>query len=478
MPGKVLFEVTTGAQAGQKYEYDRAERIYIGRQRDCGIVLPDNTVSRYHCLLSVNPPIVRLQDFGSLNGTFINERKIGQREREFSAEEAREIERPAYELHDGDRIRVGRNCEIKCHIEQPKSSPAEGDCLNSDCAEDQDKILDEILTALLGDKKEKWEKREPEPSFLNGFDKLTRLGKGGMSEVWKVRERKTGKIYALKTMLPQVAADERGKKQFLREAMLCEQLRHSNVIRTYQTGCQNWVFYILMDFCEGGSTEDLIRKNDGKLSLNLATWIILQALDGLDYVHNAAVTAALCGREPSSDGAETIVIRGLVHRDFKPGNIFLSDRSDHPRAMIADFGMAKAFEAAGMTDMTGNGYASGTIPFIPRQQALNYRYAKAEVDVWAAAASYYYMLTGQFPKPLKSGIDIWQSLVSEIAVPIRKRDPSVPERLAEVIDSALIDSPEIGCKTAAALREQIVTALPADTKEYCRSLIRNNLPNG
>ena len=66
-----------------------------------------------------------------------------------------------------------------------------------------------------------------------------------------------------------------------------------------------------MDFCEGGSTENLIRRNDGKLSLNLATWIILQALDGLDYVHNAAVTAALCGREPSSDGAETIVTTGV-----------------------------------------------------------------------------------------------------------------------------------------------------------------------
>lgn len=59
MQGKIILEITDGVLAGQKYEYTEADRIFIGRQEDCGIVLPENTVSRYHCLLTINPPVVR-----------------------------------------------------------------------------------------------------------------------------------------------------------------------------------------------------------------------------------------------------------------------------------------------------------------------------------------------------------------------------------------------------------------------------------
>ncbi len=90
MAGKITFEVIRGALAGQTFEYGEKTRIFVGRQEDCGIVVPENTVSRYHCVLEITPPDVKLQDFGSLNGTFLNGEKIGQREREQSWEDARE----------------------------------------------------------------------------------------------------------------------------------------------------------------------------------------------------------------------------------------------------------------------------------------------------------------------------------------------------------------------------------------------------
>ena len=623
MHGKIILEVTDGTDAGQKYEYTGTNRVFIGRQDDCGIVLSEKTVSRYHCILTINPPTVRLQDFGSLNGTYINGEKIGQRDRDKSWEEAKNEVSREFDLHDGDRIRLGKRCELKCSIEQeiisdvtisdedlgpseeerikiekaekekaerekaerekaerekaekekaerekaerekaerekaakekaerekaakekaakekaerekaakekaakekaerekaakekaekekaarekaekekaekekaekekqkmqargggkktcqgcgkPFVPKAEDNNLCPECLADRAKILDGILAAILGDA---MERKEPSKgaSPVEGYDKVALLGKGGMGEVWKVRERSTGKILALKTMLPQVAADEKGKKMFLREASLCEQLNHKNVVKTYQTGCANGVFYILMDLCQGGSAQDLMERNRGRLSLNMATYIILQALTGLDYVHNLDVSVEIRKKGLWSSGTKQVEAHGLVHRDFKPGNIFLSDRSDHPVAMVADFGMAKAFETAGMTDMTSSGQASGTVAFMPRQQALDYRFSKPEVDVWAAAASYYYMLTGMPPKNLKPQPLLWQSLVQEPAVPIRKRNSAIPARIAEVIDRALVERPEIGCKTAAALRRDIIAALPAETKAYCKGIL-------
>lgn len=469
MNRKITIEITEGVGTGRKYEYSEANRIFIGRRNDCDIVIPEKTVSGYHCILNINPPTVRLQDFGSMNGTFINGNNIGQRDRDKSWGEASNETIKEYDLHDGDRIRLGRHCELKCSIEQPiipdMKSPDENPV---PAKEDKDKAekLDEILAKILKDTHEK-----NGTSPLEGYDKVALLGKSIMGEVWKVREIETGKFYALKTMFPNVGANIRANKMFLREAALCEQMNHPNVVRTYQSGCANGVFYILMDLCEGGSVLELINKSQEKLSLNIATYIILQALAGLDYVHNLDVNIEIRKGDLYSAGIKHIEAHGIVHRDFNPGNIFLSDEGDHPAAMVANFSMATAFEASGLTDMSTSGLTSLGIAFVPRQQALNYLYAKPEVDVWAAAASYYYMLTGCLPKNLKPQPLLWQSCILESAVPIRQRDPSIPVEIASVIDHALIDRPEIGYKSAAEFRRDIIAALPPETRAYCKGIL-------
>ena len=621
MAGKVRIEVTKGVAAGAAYEYTEPNRVYIGRQEDCGIVCPENTVSRYHCVLEVMPPQVKLYDFGSLNGTFLNDQKIGQRERTQTIEEGQNLSHEAYDLNHGDRLRLGSKCELTCMIEQPEtcalcgavlpaaSVPEDGATLpegeaavhiskegkricencwlqaeqerlnrliekrraeaeaarmaeeaerkrqeeeriarekqqkkeaeekakreaeqrrieeekkrkaeqerlakekaeqerkeaeklkalleakkarEKKCAqcgksftpksddqtlcescmnkrEEAEVVLKALLEAMLAGKRDE---TPAGPSPVQGYEKVKRLGRGGMGDVWKVRETKTGKYYALKTMLPQVAADDHSKKMFLREAKMAEMLRHKNVLRTYQSGCANGVFYILMDLCEGGSADSLMAQKGGKLSLNLATWIILQVLSGLDYVHNAAVTAEVKGG--LFGGVKEMNFAGVVHRDLKPGNIFLSNDGDRPIAMVADFGMAKAFQAAGMTKMTKEGSAMGTPQFMPIQQAKDFRFSKPEVDVWAAAASYYHMLTGVFPRNFKPGKNILLTLVQERPVPIRQRDPSIPPAIAAVIDKALVEVPEIGYKSAAAFRRDLVAALPASLKADMKGIL-------
>ena len=116
MAGKIIFEVSRGALTGQKYEYREKTRVFIGRQEDCGIVVPENTVSRYHCVLEITPPEVKLQDFGSLNGTFLNGEKIGQRDRELSWEEVKDEAHEEFALHSGDILGLGSKCELRCVI--------------------------------------------------------------------------------------------------------------------------------------------------------------------------------------------------------------------------------------------------------------------------------------------------------------------------------------------------------------------------
>lgn len=544
MPTKVTLTVTKGEAKGKTFTTEENARVLVGRQDDCNLVVPEKTASRYHCMLEIEPPKMRLQDFGSLNGTFLNGEKIGQRDRNQSWEEARDQFHQVHDLKDGDRLGLGSQCEILCRIEIPETcaecgkelGEADGRYRNDagkrvcpkcherlekekqqalkeemlrtvlepdaggkdsgekkctgcgkmflptapdnnlckSCLADQAKILSGILAMLNVDaKKDEEKEKEKKPGTVEaapveGYDMVKLLGKGGMGEVWRVRERKTGKDYALKTMLPEVAMDDDAKALFLREASIAENLKHKNVVRAYRTGCANGTLYILMDLCEGGSVDDLAEKKGGKLSLELATYITLQVLTGLDYVHTMDIDAEIRGKR---NRKETIHVKGVVHRDFKPGNIFLSDRSDHPTAKVADFGMAKAFEAAGRTSVSSEGSVKGTVAFMAREQAKNCRYAKPDVDVWAAAATYYYLLTGQVPRNFRRGVNHWLTIITEDAVPIRERDASIPKPIAEVVDRALKERPCIGYSSAADFRRDLAAALPPRVRDYCKDVL-------
>ena len=635
MPSKVILKVTKGELSGKEFTYSEKEQLFVGRQEDCSIVLPDKSVSRYHCMLEVTPPYVTVRDFGSLNGTFLNGEKIGGRERAISAEDAQKEYHEEFDLHDGNTLGLGKHCELtlrtiaaiccadcgeevlvadevgngettpdyapqtyvndkgepiceacysrreakkrddalaavekerienalieqarlegerlegekkrkdaeavaealakklkaaadraakeeaerehmktvaaaaalkkaeeeiqrkqdeqrkraaeenerreaeRKHLEEMKNQQTEKRCMGCGkqftpkapdnnlcpkCVEDRKKVLEAILKHALGAALVQQEK-DSGPAILKGFRKVKRLGAGGMGEVWLVQEEKTGKKFALKTMLPQVAADERAKKSFLREARLGEALEHKNVIRVYKTGCESDMFFILMELCEGGSVDNYMERCGGKLPFDVATYIILQALNGLEYAHHAEVSVEC------EDGIRRAT--GVVHRDFKPGNIFLMDNGKYPVVKVADFGFAKAFETAGLSRHTRTGTAAATPVFQPRQQIANYKYSKPEVDVWAAAASYYNMLTGSFPKDIR-GKDIWLEMYTGTPVPIRQRDSRIPEKLASVIDYALVERPEIGIKTAAELKSQIVKSLPMNIRHAVRGVL-------
>jgi serine/threonine protein kinase len=144
----------------------------------------------------------------------------------------------------------------------------------------------------------------------------------------------------------------------------------------------------------------------------------------------------------------------LVHCDLKPSNIFLPTGSKQA-VKITHYGLAKAFDRAGLGGLSMSGTAAHLPVFMPRQQAVNFNYAEAEVDVWAIAACLYYMITGTYPRNFSSDKDPYLVLLQTDPISINQREITLPQPLATLIDQALIDNPQIIFKTATAFKQAL-----------------------
>jgi serine/threonine-protein kinase len=254
-------------------------------------------------------------------------------------------------------------------------------------------------------------------------------------------------------MLPKVAVNEQNRQKFLREIETVKVLRHPNVVWLGESGCSEGVFFFTLEYCDGGSVRQLMKDRGGPLTIAEAAEIVLQALDGLEYAHSVKL------QEVPQPGGRVGPGRGLVHRDVKPANLFLSGSGRTRLVKVGDYGLAKAFDAAGLSGLTRTGTMGGTPVFMPRQQVVDFKYAKPEVDVWSAAASLYHLLTGAFPRDFPPGQDWWWVILQTDAVPIRQRNAAIPKKLADVIDLALRDDPEIPFKSAGEFKRALESVL-------------------
>jgi serine/threonine protein kinase len=174
----------------------------------------------------------------------------------------------------------------------------------------------------------------------------------------------------------------------------------------------------------------------GKRSLQEAGSIMLDALEGLAFAHE----------------------QGFVHRDLKPQNILLTAQ-DSGEAKVSDFGLAKSFQKAGFSGMTATGGTAGTYPFMAREQLTNFKFVKPVSDVWSMGATFYFMLTGGFPRDFRRGQDPMEVILRGGVVPIRNRDSSIPKNIGEVIDRACADNVKERYQTAGEFRQTLARVL-------------------
>ena len=437
MPSTVTLTITTGKLSGKQYIFDSRSTCIIGRGEDCNLQIADNidmTVSRYHCLLDINPPEMRIRDLGSLNGTIVNGKKIGQRKAGESPEEAKKIVFTEYDLVNNDQVAVGDiifDIGVETELEKQKTPYIP-------VAEENNRPnFFEIIKNLLNLANQGNQNLQK----ISNYQIIKSLGEGGFGEVFLAEHIPTKKRVALKLMLPKVAAKELGVKMFLRETENTKYLQHPHVVQMLDYGYVENTFFFTMEYCAGGDVWNLMEKSGGQLPVSIAVDITLQVLDGLIYIHNVEVPCVKLADGRLGKG------KGLVHRDLKPNNIFITKVNGKMVAKIGDYGLSKAFDLAGLSGHTFTGAKMGTPAFMCRQQLLDLKNSLPEVDVWASAACLYNMLTGYFPRDFVG--DSWNCVLRNDAVLIRQRDSSIPEKLAEVIDLALIEKPKIHFQTAA-----------------------------
>ncbi len=241
------------------------------------------------------------------------------------------------------------------------------------------------------------------PAEFPGYRISHEIGRGAQGAVFLAYESGSGRPVALK-----VVHDVRPgvRDLFLREMRAMRALTHPNIVE-FRAGGSAPALFLASAYCTGGSVDQL-----GKVPADVAVPIVLGVLDGLEHAHRS----------------------GLVHRDVKPQNVLVD--GGVPR--VADFGLAKAFELAGLSGLTRTGDLGGTIGFMPRAQVLDYRRADPSVDVWAAAATLYWMLTGCTPRDFPPGADPVAVVLREDPVPVRVREAVAPA-LAATIDEALTE---------------------------------------
>lgn len=425
MPSSVTL-TPRGAPAASAHVFTHRTTCLVGRASECGIRLArtETKASRHHCLLDINPPYLSVRDLGSRNGTYVN----GERLAPGAA---------GRDLADGDEIRVGGAVlRVSVRAEGPSTAHA-----------DERDPVDALHTLL-----DAADAGEPELTGIRGYRLLQELGRGGQGVVHLARNEATGELLALKTLLAHHAVDPSARDGFLREFACTRALRHPHVVAFHGGGVHGSTFYFTCEFCRLGSVADLVARAGGRLSVDQAVGVTLQALRGLHYAHTAEVPVRL------ADGSSA-THRGLVHRDIKPQNLLLTGARDHATVKVADFGLSKAFDSAGLSGHTLTGAMGGSLAFMPRGQVVDFKYALPEVDLWAMTACLYWMLTGSPPRDFPAGADPVAVVLREPVVPIRDRLPTLPRRLAALVDTALVDSPRIALTTAADLASALRQAV-------------------
>jgi len=499
---RVTLRITRGHGAGEETVCTEPAILLFGRANDCVPRLPQeghDMVSRHHCLVEINPPDVRIRDLGSRHGTFINGTLIGKRSE--GTDPAPGQESPEHDLMDGTEVRLTDEGQlaflVRVHVpaqcsvcgaaipeeEKPACAHLSGGYLCSRCQK-SGKPMTAMIRACGQCGKEVTAERganrpgllvcaacrantqatarnlaaqaqagNPDLRVLQGYSLLEELGRGGMGAVYLARHKATGQTAAIKLMLPKIATDGLAVELFQREIRNTMALRHRHVVRLLDHGFAQGTFFLVLEYCDGGSVERLMEERGGKLAVDEAAEIILQALEGLEYAHQADIPFV---RQKDGGYAPG---RGLVHRDLKPANLFLTGRGSGRLVKIGDYGLAKAFDEIGLSGGTRTGDVSGTWEFMCRHQVIDYKAARPKVDVWALAATLYNLLTGYLPRHFPEGRDPWLTVLESDPVPILQRNPGLPRKLAELIDHALREEPDLAFQTATEFKHALENVL-------------------
>ncbi|MEE9202267.1 MAG: protein kinase, partial [Dehalococcoidia bacterium] len=242
---------------------------------------------------------------------------------------------------------------------------------------------------------------------------LEKLGEGGKGIVFLCQDTVLDRKVAIK-LIKGETLDPEGLLRLQREVQAMARLTHPNVVTIHDMGQENGQHYLLLELMEGGDVEHLIASSPGK------------RLD--------AATAVRIGKEVSR-ALEHAHEHGILHRDVKPGNIWLTEKGV---AKLGDFGLAYL---GGGPRITQAGMMVGTVAYMPPEVALG-RQADARSDLYMLGATLYEMVTGRVPFPGDDPVRVIFSHVNDLPLPPRRFAPDIPDGLEALVLRLLSKDPE------------------------------------
>ncbi|HEX6158985.1 MAG TPA: protein kinase [Thermoanaerobaculia bacterium] len=258
---------------------------------------------------------------------------------------------------------------------------------------------------------------------LGPYRLISRLGAGGMGEVWRAEDTRLLRPAAIKILPEQLARDPEWKVRFLREARTIAQLNHPNIATIYAIEQEGDTFFIAMELVEGEALSAMIAR--GPLPAHEVTRIARASADALGEAH----------------------AKGIVHRDVKPDNIIVSPRT----VKVLDFGIAKQIGRADEATLTQNGMIIGTPHYMSPEQALG-RPVDARTDLFSLGVVLYEALSGQRPFTGDVVTEALMKIVLNEPEDIASIAPNTPAALAEVVRRCLKKQPGDRFQTAGELR--------------------------
>jgi serine/threonine-protein kinase len=268
---------------------------------------------------------------------------------------------------------------------------------------------------------------------LGPYEIVAPLGAGGMGEVYRARDTRLERTVAIKILPAHLSNDPEAKERFDREARAISSLSHPNICHLYDVGVQDGTSYLVMEYLEGETLADRLRK--GPLPVEQFLKAGIEICDGLERAHRS----------------------GVVHRDLKPGNIMLTKSG----TKLMDFGLAKAIPTATVPPsltasfntpdtrrpLTGQGTVVGTFQYMAPEQ-LSGQEADARSDLFSLGAVLYEMFTAKRAFEGKSPLSVASAILEKEPAPISSIKPMAPPALDHVIGRCLAKDPEERWQTA------------------------------
>jgi len=268
------------------------------------------------------------------------------------------------------------------------------------------------------------------------FELERKLGVGGMGVVYLATYLKDGRKMAVKVLAPEMSADGRLLRRFLREMAILSRLRHPHIVRYYGGGKDKTQHFYAMEYMDGGSVEQMLKKK-GRFTWEETINYARQVAQALEYAHN----------------------HGIIHRDLKPANLFLTKEGT---VKLGDFGIARDTQA---TALTAAGRTVGTYAYMAPEQISGKPPVSRKTDLYALGCVMFEMLTGKPPFTAPTAAEMLFAHLEEEPPEVTSAAPDCPEPVNQLVSKLLEKDPEERYYDALALQVALDEATQKVTEE-------------